>query len=68
MSTSRVDVIRCDGAEMRGENPYDLIRCNERFAGEESEPLAIVRRRAKAAGWCSVGGAWDYCPLHAGRR
>jgi hypothetical protein len=67
MSTSRVDVIRCDGAEMRGDNPFDLVRCDARFAGEESEPLAVVRRRAKAAGWRRADGAWDYCPLHAGR-
>lgn len=52
---------------MRGDNPFDLLRRDARFAGEESELLASVRRRAKAVGWRRADGAWDYCPLHAER-
>ena len=69
MSTTKVVVLRCDGADVPAGTPSDriateLVRCQATFVGEESEPAAAVRRRSKQAGWSRRDGAWDYCPEH----
>lgn len=73
MSAVRVVVLRCDGAEVAGGRAdlgsgiLPFIRCDESFVGDEAEPVAMVRRRARTAGWVRQDGAWDYCPAHGSR-
>jgi len=69
MSATQVIVLRCDGADVPAGTPSDqiaakLVRCRSTFIGDEAEPMAIVRKRAKRAGWSRRDGAWDYCPEH----
>lgn len=65
MSATKATIIHCDGADPADNDPARIKRCDNSFLGHEAEPTQNVRRRAKAAGWSSADGAWDYCPRHS---
>lgn len=73
MSATKVIVLRCDGADVPEGKSSDrivaeMVRCRATFVGDEAEPAATVRKRAKQVGWSRRDGAWDYCPEHGRRR